>query len=444
MKATKAVAGLTVLTMALSLAACGGSGSKNDATESKAPTTAPTKAAEGTAAPATTAPDTGIQPEAGASLVIWESKDEMAFTTEMAKRFTEKFNVPVKVEEVPPPNQAQKLIQDGPSGLGADVIVIPHDNMPQLALANLILPNEVFADATRADNTEASVIGSSYNGQLLGYPRAAETYVLYYNKDLVKDAPLKTWDDVIAFAKTFTNKSKNKYGIMWEVGNFYFNYPFIASTGGYLFGKDGTDPKDMGLASDGALEGLKVFSSVKEVLPVKSADITPDIKRGLFTSGDVAIDMNGPWELAGYKKALGDKLGVATIPTVAGKTAISFSGIKSWYVNAYSKYPNAAQLFAHFSSSKEAQLLLNEKVGAIPTNLAALEDPQVKSDPIISVFAEQAKNSQPMPTIPEISNVWAPANAAFPEIWDKGSDAKTVMENAIKQIQDLNNGGGKK
>ncbi|GJM83922.1 hypothetical protein HMSSN139_64180 [Paenibacillus sp. HMSSN-139] len=99
----------------------------------------------------------------------------------------------------------------------------------------------------------------------------------------------------------------------------YFNYPFIASTGGYLFGDNGTNPDDIGLANDGAVESLKVFQSLKEALPINSGDINPDIKRSLFNEGDVAMDINGPWELAGYKAALGDNLGLALYPSINGK-----------------------------------------------------------------------------------------------------------------------------
>ncbi|MNM68701.1 Cyclodextrin-binding protein precursor [compost metagenome] len=383
-----------------------------------------------------------MKPEDGAKLVIWESKDERSFTDEIAKQFTAKYNVPVKIEEVAPTDQVTKLTQDGPSGLAADVVIFPHDALGRAASANLVLPNDLFAEETTKNNTESSIRGVTYNDVLYGYPRAAETYALYYNKSLVKDTP-KTFDDVLAFGKTFTNKAKKKYGIMWETGNMYFNYPFIATTGGYIYGKDGTDKDDVGINNAGAIEGLKVYQSLKEVLPVKSGDITPDIKRSLFNSGDVAMDLNGPWELAGYKAALGDKLGVAPIPSIGGKPAISLAGIKAWYVNAYTKYPNAAKLFAEFSSSKDAQLLLNQKVGSIPTNNEALESDQIKSDPYISAFAEQTKNSQPMPSIPEMGNVWSPVNAALPEIWDNGKDPKDTMDKAAQQIKDLNNGAKK-
>ncbi|MEC0167463.1 maltose ABC transporter substrate-binding protein [Paenibacillus graminis] len=426
--------------MAVSITACSSNNNGNNG-KNAAATTAPADNATATnAANSGNASAAGdIKPEEGASLLVWESKEERPFAEEMAKQFTAKYNVPVKIEEVAPPDQVGKLTQDGPSGLAADVVLIPHDNLGKAVSASLLLPNDIFGEQTKANNTEASIVGSSYDGELYGYPRAAETYALYYNKSLVKEAP-KTFDDVITFGKTFTDKAKNKYGIMWEVGNMYFGYPFIATTGGYLFGKDGTDKDDIGLNNEGAIEGLKTFVKLKEILPIKSGDINADIKRSLFSSGDVAMDMTGPWELAAYKQALGDNLGVAPVPTIDGKTAITFSGIKIFGVNAYTQYPNAAKLYAEFASSKESQLELNKLVGSIPTNNEALKDAQITSDPYISVFAEQAKNSQPMPSIPAMGNVWSPVNAALPEIWDNNADPKAAMDKAVQQIKDLNNG----
>ncbi|MBB3130120.1 arabinogalactan oligomer/maltooligosaccharide transport system substrate-binding protein [Paenibacillus rhizosphaerae] len=440
MKMKKVMALVATLTMAFSITACGSSGSK---AEEQTPSTTTTETAATDGQPDNTAASgDSLQPEEGASLVVWESKEERSFTDEIAKQFTEKYNVPVKIEEVAATDQVTKLSQDGPSGLAADIVMFPHDNLGRAAAAGLLLANDAFKDETVKNNTDASIQGVTYDGVLYGYPRAAETYALYYNKSLLKEAP-KTFDDVIAFGKTFTDKAKKKYGIMWETGNMYFNYPFIATTGGYIFGKDGTDKDDIGINSEGAVEGLKTYVQLKEILPVKSGDISPDIKRSLFNAGDVAMDMNGPWELAGYKQALGDNLGVAPIPTIGGKAAISFSGIKAWYVNSFTQYPNAAQLFANFASSKDAQLLLNTKVGSIPTNKEALESDQIKNDPYISAFAEQTKNSQPMPSIPEMGNVWSPVNAALPEIWDNNADPKAAMDKAAQQIKDLNNGATK-
>lgn len=436
MKFKKLLVLMAALSLVVSITACG---SKNNAGNTGNTTNTPVNTSQDNKANDAGASQEALVPEEGAELLVWESREEVPFTEKIAQQFEEKYGVKVNIEEVPIPDQKARLVTDGPSGLGADVLVIPHDHLGDAVGSGLLLENDSFGEETKSRNTEASTIGMSYDGKLYGYPRAAETSALYYNKSLIAEAP-KTFEDVIAFGKTFTDKAKKKYAIMWETGNLYFNYPFIASNGGYLFGNDGTNKDDIGLAKPEALAGLKVFQDLKEILPVPSGDINGDIKRGLFTAGDVAMDITGPWELAAYKEALGDNLGVAPVPTVLGKTAITFSGFKGYVVSSFTKYPNAAKLYADFASNKESQLLLNETVGSVPTNLEALEADQIKNDPYIAAFAEQAKNSQPMPSIPEMNNVWGPANAALPEIWNNNADPKAAMENAVKQITDLNNG----
>ncbi|ANY72931.1 ABC transporter substrate-binding protein [Paenibacillus ihbetae] len=434
MKMKKILTLAATFTLAFSITACGGN-SGTPAAE------APAENPPATETPAENTETVELKPEEGAKLIVWESRDERAYTDEIAKEFTEKYGVEVTIEELSPTDQVTKLAQDGPSGLGADIVLFPHDNLGKAVTTNLVLPNDVFEEKTKSSNTEAAIQGVSYDGVLYGYPRAAETYLMYYNKDLVKEVPT-TMEEVIEFSKTFTDKNKNKYGFMFETGNLYFAYPFLASNGGYIFGSGGTDVNDIGLNNEGAIKSMEVYASLKEILPVKSGDITPDIKRGLFTSGDLAMDINGPWELGGYKEALGDKLGVAPIPAIGGQPAVSFSGIKAWYVSSFTKYPQAARLFADFATTKEAQLKLSALVGSVPTNIEAQEDDQIKNDEYVSAFTEQFKSSQPMPSVPEMANVWSPVGAALSEIWDNDKDIKETLDKAVTQVKDLNSGGG--
>lgn len=42
---------------------------------------------------------------------------------------------------------------------------------------------------------------------------------------------------------------------MWELQQFYYNYAFLASQGGYIFGDNGMDSSDLGLNNEGAQKG---------------------------------------------------------------------------------------------------------------------------------------------------------------------------------------------
>lgn len=419
---------------AMSIAACGSNNNANTASNA-----AETSDSAGTSSAATpnesAASDEEIQPEAGAELKIWVDKTERTFIDSVLPLFTATYGVKVTAEEVNVPDQGSKLETDGPTGVAADVVTLPHDKIPQAAKANLLLPNDLFEEETRATALETAVQASSYDGILYGYPETIETYALFYNKDLVPTPP-KTWDEVIAFAKTFNDPANRKYAIAWNHDT-YFNSMFIQSYGGYIYGKDGTDPNDIGLNNEGAIEGMKFYQSLYDVVPIKTTDNKYDIRTELFATGKLAMLIDGPWSLGSFLGKV--NMGVAPLPDLpGGKKTISMAGVRSFYVNSYTKYPNAAKLLARFLSTEEAQLRDFEMASIIPANKIANENEKIKNDPIINGFVEQFKNSTTMPSIPQINNVWLPAEAAFAAIWDNKDDVKGAMDKAVQSIQELN------
>lgn len=424
--------------MVITLAACGGN---TNTTQNTTPP-AETKAPEATATPAaTTAPvkegqtSDGLVPEEGASLIVWESKEARPFVEAIAAEFTAKYNIPVKFEEVGGADQVNKLMTDGPAGIAADVVLFPHNNLGIAVSAGLVLPNDFYGEEIKKVNSELAVNASSFDKVLYGYPRAVETYLMFYNKALVPNPP-KSFEEIMELAKTMNDPAKKQYTFMWEVGNFYFDYFFLATTGGYVFGSNGTDKTDIGLNSEAAIKGIAFQQQfVKSVLPLKTADVTNDIKKSLFTSGQLAMNIDGPWAIGDLKKS-GIDFGAAPIPSIDGKPSVSFSGVKSWYVNSFTKYPNAAQLFAHFASTKEAQLKEFELIGSVPSNKEAAADPKVTSDPFTIAILEQFKNSYPMPSIPEMGSVWSPMAAGVGDVLNKGKDPKEALDNAVKQIKE--------
>lgn len=415
------------LLTALTITGCGsGKGNSGSSAGNGLNQTVDTPAEENSA-------DTEMEPEQGAKLMVWEAKEQLAYMKELAADFEAEYGVPVSVEELAGGDQGSRLATDGPSKLAADILTLPHDQISQAVKAGLLLPNDVFEEETKASMGETALQASSYDGVLYGYPKSVETYALFYNKDLLSEAP-KTWDDVIAFAKTYNNPKENKFAVMWEfVG--YYSYPFIGSFGGYIFGEDNTNPQDIGLNNEGTIKGFTFLQSLKDILPLNAGDITYDVKTQLFQEGKLAMNIDGPWSVGMFKDQV--NLGVAPLPKGPdGEDMISFSGVKSYYVNSYTAYPVAARLFAHFASSKENQLKNYEMTGAIPASIDAGEAPEITGDPITAGFFEQFQSSVAMPAVSEINAVWEPLKAAFVSLWnDPKLDVKQTMDQTVKTIQ---------
>nr|WP_221468815.1 maltose ABC transporter substrate-binding protein [Cohnella thailandensis] len=431
------IAALTL--MAGSLAACGGNNNGNNTASPEASGSEP--AATESPSASASAPASGeagsdeLAPEEGASLVVWETKEMIPRMEAIGKEFTAQYGIPVKVEEVSEADQINKLINDGPAGIGPDIVIYPHDNLGKAVAAGLILPNDFFEEETKAENSEASIAAFTFDGVLYGYPRSVETYAMFYNKDLVQ-TPAKSYDEILEFAKTFNDTQNGKYTFLFEQ-NFYYQYSFLATPGGYVYGNGGVDKNDIGLNNEAAITGAKMYQKLKEIIPMKTADATFDVKKGLFLSGKLAYDVNGPWAIAEYKKS-GVNFGIAPLPSIDGKPNVSFSGVKGFSVSAFSQYPNASKLFVRFATSKDQQLKDFQELGTLPSNKEAAADPTVTADPLLVGILEQFANSTPMPAIPEMGNVWTPAQSAMADIWDNNKDPKEALDNAVKQIQDAN------
>lgn len=386
----------------------------------------------------TTKEETGDQsagevvPEEGAVLRVWESDGvELDFMKAAADAFTKKYpQVTFEIEPVDHTQAKGRLALDGPAGVGADVFAAPHDHLGELVESGLVMQNDK-GSAYGDTFVDAAVNAATYKDQVYGYPVAIETYALFYNKDIVKE-PAKTWDELKEFAKTYNNKSENKYALFFEGANAYYDYMFLGGYGAELFGPTGEDRNDLGFAKVGedeikpeAIEALNFIRSIRtDIMDVPAADITGDVMNQGFESGQFPYIITGPWAINGFVD-LGLNFGVAELPLLPnGKHPQSFSGVRSLFVSSYTEYPVAAQMFAEFCTSKE----MTEKRFEITTQIPVRKDVTVENEYIAGIKA-QAAYAKPMPAIPEMGAYWQTMGTTYTNAWE-GKDVETELKAA--------------
>lgn len=380
--------------------------------------------------------DLELKPEEGAELLIWGGGDEHKEWVEfVAEKFTEEYGVPVIIEDVAHTEAPAILQTDGPAGLGADVFTAPHDHVGNMETAGLIVEN-FFPDFYKENFMEAAILGTTIDDTLYGYPYAVENTALYYNKDLVDTVP-ETFEELLELSREFTDVRADKFGIMFPPNDFYFTYPFLAGYGGYVFGNDNTDPSEIGLNNEGTVLAGEFLRELREAsLPLNSEDITNDIIGTLFNENQVMFRISGPWDVRPHMDA-GVNFGVIPFPLLSnGERPINFSGIISYFVNAYTDYPDAAALYAKFATSEEMLEKRFEMTSQLPPHSALLESEVILSDPILSGFLEQAEYSQPMPNISEMEVVWGPMADALTSIWNSDRDVQEILDSSVDQIKE--------
>lgn len=357
-------------------------------------------------------------------LTVWESlqgPDE--FIRQAGDAYSKSHpNVEIKFVNVELGDAAGQIALDGPAGVGPDIFAAPHDKLGELVNGGHILPT-VNADAVKQAVLGACSQALTYDGKMYGYPISAETYALFYNKDLISESDVpKTWDDLAKWTKAFNAKNSGKRGFVMDVGNGYYTILFTTAGGNRLFGTSGTDTSSSYLNTANAVNGMKLFQSLKDVLNVPAADLDTGNCDAAFQGGNAAMHITGPWNIENFKDA-GLNFGVAPLPALPGdkNPASSFSGTRAMFVSAYSDYPAEAADFAQFLISASMQQLRFDLTGAMPS----IDTPV--SNPYIGGFLKQLDYAFPMPSIPEMAKFWETMGNTSKNIWD-GADAQTELD----------------
>lgn len=363
------------------------------------------------------------------TLTVWESSGAtQEFIEKAGEEFNKKYpNITIEFVNVEIGDANTQIALDGPAGVGADVFAVPHDQIGGLVSGGHILPAE-NADLVKENALASCTDAVTYDGEIYGYPISAETYALFYNKDLVKEDEVpKTWEEVKTFAETFN--SAGKYAAIWNVSDSYYSPMFTGKSGNRLFGETGTDASKTYMNTAEAVEGMKEFQSMRDSLDVPAADIADNsVCLAAFTSGNAAMYITGPWNVSECENA-NMNFGVTTLPALAGEDipSASFAGARTLQISAYTDYPAEAQAFAEFCMSEEMQKERYAITGALPSI-----DIEVDSE-YAQGFIAQLQYAYPTPSIPEMTGFWDSMKSACANIWD-GADVQKELDACDKAV----------
>ncbi|PWC19037.1 extracellular solute-binding protein [Brenneria corticis] len=370
-------------------------------------------------------------------LLVWEDIKKSQGIADAIKAFETQNNVKIKVLESPYAQQIEKLRLDGPAGIGPDVFVMPHDQIGTAVVQGLIA--ELKLDpAYIAGFTKPALDAQTYNGKLYGIPKAVETTVLIYNKDLMPQPPEK-FDDLFTFSKQ--QRTEGRYGLLAKFDEIYYAYAVIAGMGGYIFGQNSNgspNVKDIGLDKKAAIDAvnyLKKFYSDGLFPPGIVGETGLNAIDSLFTEKKAAAVITGPWSFQPYKNA-GINYGVVPLPLLPnGEHPRSLLGVKGYSISTYSKKQELAQKFIEFINQPEYARIRFQLTGEIPPIGKLVDDPLIKNDEKSRAVAIQSGYAVPMPSVPEMQEVWIPTNSALQLSVTGKQDTKAALESAVKTIK---------
>ncbi len=373
----------------------------------------------------------------GQGLTVWTTFGDqtLEWLQAEADSFAAAFGVPVNVVKLDLGELQQQALLAAPQGQAGDLFVgIPHDQLAGLAVGGVVADMGPYAtSAYLADLGEQARLAYTYAGRLFGLPMFVEGPALIVNTDLVPQVPA-TYEDFIALAQSLT--TADTFGFMFDAPNFYFAYGWLHTFGGYVFGRDATGSlvaSDLGLANEGAVIGAQALKDLRYRHGLIPAGVNYDVANGLFIDGALAMIYSGPWAVSQYRDA-GIDIEIVPVPSLADGTEFSgFMGVQGVLMNQFSTNKVDAANFAKWITRTDAQVDMARLSGRIPASESALA--QVSDDPTIAGFGVALLNSEPMPNVPEMGQVWGPMGSALSIILEtEGSDVAAALQAAEDEV----------
>lgn len=379
-------------------------------------------------------------PRAGTTIIVWEDFPDAALPQmqALANKWAKGNGDTVKFVSTSQPGMGggsqsvTGLLQlKAKNKDAADLAYTTEDSVGSLVLSGIVAkrPANLLSAADLAKYQTNAINSTMVNGVPYSVPQVVDGLALFYNKKYVKTPPA-TWNDLIATAKKLTTGSMHGF-LFYITGGLYYTYWAFNAYGGYVFGnKDGKpDPTNIGLANAGSVQALTFLKSLSAIVPPTTDYNAADSN---FAAGKAAMEINGPWALAAYQKALGNNLGVEPIPTLPnGKKAQTFIGVRVWVVNNFSKNQAAAWSLAKYLS-QNGQVISGTYEGRLPSfkHVAGWTP-----SPAQAAFSKAFSIGVPMPNIPEMSQVWTPMNNAINLAVQGRAQPQTALAAALQQIR---------
>ena len=251
--------------------------------------------------------------------------------------------------------------------------LMPHGSQEQLK-------NDLFSAAWQEVgfyyrdplNFQAGEIG-------IGYPFAANTMILVYNKKIFSDqkirekyikengrelSPPKTWADFRTTAAFLTDKKKQQYGVCLQGGEggwlYYEWMNFLFGMGGAMMQKnrgwEGDETTNVLLANPAGLEAARLYLALKPYTCPGFFTIGAAEQREAMLSGNVAMAImwsDYVYELEKRAKVKDLSFGFSPIP---GDKSMLAGG--AFYINRHSHHPREAASYIMFLLKHNNQVRL--------------------------------------------------------------------------------------
>lgn len=324
-------------------------------------------------------------------------------------------------------------------GKGPDLFYGPADNIGTLSITETARPLDDLLPARYLAGFDSTGL-LRYDGHLLGVADQVGNHLTFvYNKALLPEPP-RTLGALDSLGARFNAPGDSvEYALTWNYTEPFFFIPFLTSYGGWVMDDAGNPTLD----TPEMVKAIQYVLNLRDTHHVIPRESDYETANTLFKDGAAAAIINGPWSWAGYGEA-GVDYALAPIPFNAetGLWAQPMAAAKSYSLNPAVpdwKLPAVLGLM-QLLTGDAIQTEMATRLSTIPVRTAVRNGAAVRDNPILQQSLAQIAHSRPMPTAPQLRQIWDGMKGPYQLVMNgqvsAEEGARLMQENVEKRITD--------
>jgi multiple sugar transport system substrate-binding protein len=343
---------------------------------------------------------------------FWAMGREGEVVAELLPEF-ERLNPGIRVElqQIPWSAAHEKLLTAFAGRVTPDIAQMGSSWVPELVAMGALEPVEKFAQnsqAVRPDDYFTGIWGGNViYGRTWGVPWYADTRLLFYRSDLLRQAGYSKvpsdWAGWLQAMRAIKQRGAARdYAIFLPINEYEpllalaLQQPEPLLRAGGRYGN---------FRSPGFVRASEFYLDVfRQGLAPRATNTQISNIHDEFARGHFAFIITGPWNIGEFKRRMPadrqDDWMTAPLPGPTGP-GLSIAGGSSLGVFARSKHKAAAWKLVEYLSQPQVQLRFFELTGDLPPRRSAWAAPLLAKDRYAQAFREQLERTEAPPAVPE-------------------------------------------
>jgi multiple sugar transport system substrate-binding protein len=379
---------------------------------------------------------------------FWAMGREAEVVAELIPEFEKEHpGIHVDIQNIPWTAAHEKLLTAFAADGLPDVCQLGNTWIPEFAALDTLQPLQPYVDTSKVIDPKDYFAGiwdtSVIDGQLYGVPWYVDTRLLFYRKDMLRDAGVEKlpqtwaeWEQAMAAVKRHVGSKR--YAILMPINEFeqqlslglQLNDPLLRDHNNYGNFRSPGFRKALGFYANMFEQGWAPKMSETQISNVWDE----------FFNGFYAFYISGPWNIREFRKlepaALKGQWGTMPLPGPDGPGA-GIAGGTSLVIFRKSQQKDAAWKLIEFLSRPQTQARFHALIGDMPPRRSTWEYPSLANDPLAHAFRDQLERVKPAPKVLEWERIVQEMRLVTERVVRGGESQEKAVQDLDKRVDEI-------